>query len=56
MGQVLGHCVDPVTGLRLEPDGSGSVLVSADSPGELGVGHIPGQGMPEEVLVLSGNR
>jgi hypothetical protein len=52
VGDHLGQVPDPLAGHRLDPLGDRLVAAGPTRPGDLGVGDVPDQGVPEHVLVL----
>jgi hypothetical protein len=56
VGEQLGMVGDPVAGDPLDPGGHRPVLGDPGRPRQLAVGHLPGEGVPEGVLALAGDR
>jgi hypothetical protein len=56
VGEQLGMVGDPVAGHPLDPGGHRPVLGDPGRPRQPAVGHLPGEGVPEGVLALAGDR
>ena len=56
MGEQLGQVLDPLACLALDPGGRGAVPARALRPGDLAVGDIADEQMPEGVLALALHR